>query len=367
MLLMTPGPTPVPEDIRYQMATPSIHHRTKEFELIFKQTKELLIELFNMKDVLMLSSSGTGAMESAITNFSRKKVLTINSGKFGERFSKICSAFDIDYVELKYSWDTPANLQDILDEIKNDSSIETIAIQICESSGGIRHPIEQISKEVKKVNPNIVVIADGITAIGVEYIDTSNIDVLICGSQKSFMLPPGLSMVGISQFAISQLETNQKGYYFNLYSEYKKQQQFTTAYTATTTLIIGLLGVLKKMKVVGFEKLYKKTELRARSTREALVDIGFKIYPKVSANSMTTIIDENNANSIRAILKEKFNVNIAGGQDHLKGKIFRINHMGFVEDYEACWAINALELSLDALGIRSFDGSANKKFMRNLL
>jgi aspartate aminotransferase-like enzyme len=367
MLLMTPGPTPVPEDIRYLMAIPSIHHRTPEFEAIFKETKELLIEMFDMQDVLMLSSSGTGAMEASVTNLANKKVLTINSGKFGERFGKICEAFDIDYKELKYDWDRPANVQDIEEAINNDSDIDCVAIQICESAGGLRHPVEQIAKAVKDINSDIMIIADGITAVGVEKIDVCNIDALLCGSQKSFMLPPGLSMLGLSKKAISKLEDQNRGYYLNLYSEYKKQQQFTTAYTAATTLIIGLLGILQSMKKEGFDKHYKKTERRAVATREALISIGLKIYPKAPANAMTTIIDETNANKIRSILKSDFSINVAGGQDHLKGKIFRVNHMGFVKDYETSWFVNSVEMALDRLGIRKFDGTANRVFLGQLL
>jgi aspartate aminotransferase-like enzyme len=235
---------------------------------------------------------------------------------------------------------------------------------VCESAGGLRHPVEDIAKAVKVINKDIMIIADGITAVGVEKIDTTHIDALITGSQKALMLPPGLAMIGFSNEAVAKIEESSKGYYFNLASEIKKQKTNTTAYTAATTLIIGLGSILGKLKEIGFENLYEKTAIRAKATREALKAIGLEIYPTSPANAMTTIYCEE-SNGVRKILKEKFDLNIAGGQDHLKGKIFRINHMGLVNDYEASWAVNAIEMALSELDIREFDGTANKVFMEN--
>lgn len=360
-MLLTPGPTPVPEFARKAMSDITIHHRTAEFEAIFKKARDLLIEIYGMSEVLMLASSGTGAMEACVTNLTRTKALTINSGKFGERFGKICKSFNIDYTEIKNEWDTPVSVEAVVEAIKKDSAIDAIFIQVCESAGGLRHPVEQIAAEVKKINPDIMIVADAITALGVEKVDTSNIDALITGSQKAFMLPPGLAMIGLSSKAVSKIEEKPAGYYFNLASELKNQRKNTTAYTAATTLIIGLGAILDKFKEIGFDNLYKNTVLRAKATREALKAIGFEIYPKNPASAMTTVFTEK-SNEIRKILKNKYQVDIAGGQDHLSGKIFRINHMGLVEDFEASWAVNAIELVLDDLGIRSFDGTANKVF-----
>lgn len=360
-MLLTPGPTPVPEFARKAMSDITIHHRTAEFEAIFKKARDLLIEIYGMSEVLMLASSGTGAMEACVTNLTRTKALTINSGKFGERFGKICKSFNINYTEIKNEWDTPVSAEAVVEAIKKDSAIDAIFIQVCESAGGLRHPVEQIAAEVKKINPDIMIVADAITALGVEKVDTSNIDALITGSQKAFMLPPGLAMIGLSSKAVSKIEEKPAGYYFNLASELKNQRKNTTAYTAATTLIIGLGAILDKFKEIGFDNLYKNTALRAKATREALKAIGFEIYPKNPASAMTTVFTEK-SNEIRKILKNKYQVDIAGGQDHLSGKIFRINHMGLVEDFEASWAVNAIELVLDDLGIRSFDGTANKVF-----
>ena len=365
MILLTPGPTPVPEAIRQAMAVETIHHRTPEFEEIFKETREIAKKIFKTKEILMLASSGTGAMEASVINFCKKKALVVNSGKFGERFSKIVKAYGKDLVELKYEWDTPASVEDVVNAIKEDKEIDTICIQISESAGGLRHPVEEIAKAVKAINPNIIIIADGITAVLVEPMYPENIDVLIAGSQKAFMLPPGLALIGLNDKAIEKLDSDGGvGYYLNLKSELDKQRNNTTAYTAPTTLIIGLNAVFKAVFKYGVFATFLDTYTRAKATREALTSIGLTIYPKSPALSMSTIYTEK-SNEIRKILKDKYQVNIAGGQDHLKGKIFRINHMGHIPIYESVWAVNAVELALDELGIRAFDGTANRVYLEN--
>ena len=360
MLLFTPGPTPVPENIRQAMAKETIHHRTPEFSKIFKEARELLLELLKTDEVVMLSSSGTGAMEASVTNLCHKKALTINAGKFGERFGKICQAHNIKHIELKYDWDTPCDVDEVERVVKENSDIDAIFLQICESSGGLRHPVEEVAKRVKEIRDDIIVVADGITAVGVEPIDTTNIDALIAGSQKALMLPPGLAMIGLSQRAIEKIGSG-KGFYFNLANELKKQKDATTAFTPATTIIIGLREILKEIKKYGFEYLYEETNKRALATREALKAIGLKIYPKKPANSMTAIFDED-AEEIRNILKTRYGVNIAGGQEHLKGKLFRINHMGLIKPYEAAWVVNAIERALDGIGRLKYSGIANKIF-----
>ena len=318
MLLFTPGPTPVPQNVRNAMSDETMHHRTPEFESIFEKTRKHLFNLFKTDEVVMLSSSGTGAMESAVINLCHKTLLNVNSGKFGERFGKIAQANGLGSVELKNEWNTPISVDAVLEAIKENSDIDAIAVQISESAGGLRHPVEELASAVKKINPNIMIIADGITAVGVEKIDVTNIDCLIAGSQKALMLPPGLSILGLSNSAIEKIGSG-KGYYLNLASEIKSQRKNTTAYTAATTLIIGLLEVLESIeKSGGIEKLYSDTQLRAQAVTSALESIGLHIYPKSPAKSMTTIDDEN-ASEIRTMLKEEFDVNVAGGQDHLKG------------------------------------------------
>lgn len=360
MLLFTPGPTPVPETVRQAMATATLHHRTPEFEAIFKEAREKLLALYGMDDVVMLASSGTGAMEACVDNLTQSKILTVNSGKFGERFGKIAAACGLAHQEIVNEWDTPVTVEAVMDIIKKDDTIDAFAVQVSESAGGLRHPVEAIAKAIKAHNPKIAVIADGITAVGVEPIDTTHIDALIAGSQKALMLPPGLAMIGLSSAAVEKIGSG-SGYYLNLASEIKKQRQNTTAYTAPTTLIIGLNAILDEINAKGVDTLYDETKRRGLATKAALEAIGLKSYPKSPAASMTTIIDEK-ANEIRNILKTDYEVNVAGGQDHLKGKIFRINHMGLIPVYEAAWVVNAIELAMDKLGVRSYDATASAVF-----
>jgi len=361
MLLFTPGPTPVPESVRLAMATPTLHHRTPEFEAIFAETRELLFNLFATDEVIMLASSGTGAMEAAVTNLCNDTLLSVNSGKFGERFGKIALASGLKNIEIKHEWDTPASVEEMVAAVKANPAIDAIAIQISESAGGLRHPVEEIAAAVKAINPDIMVIADGITAIGVERINVQNIDCVIAGSQKALMLPPGLALLGLSNAAIEKIGEG-KGYYLNLASEIKKQKQNTTAYTAVTTLIIGLRAILQEIEAKGgISILFCDTARRAKATRFALEALGLHSYPNTPARSMTTI-DDVNAKEIRDLLKTDFGVNVAGGQDHLKGKIFRINQMGLIDTYEMVWVVNAVELALAKLGRRDFDGTASRVF-----
>jgi len=361
MLLFTPGPTPVPESIRLAMAEPTLHHRTPEFEAIFEETRKELFKLFKTDEVVMLATSGTGAMEAAVINLCHNTLLNVNAGKFGERFGKIAQAHGLQSVELKYEWNTPTSVEDVLEALQKNPSVDAIAVQISESAGGLRHPVEAIAAAVKKVRPDVMIIADGITAIGVEKIDVSNIDAVLAGSQKALMLPPGLAILGLSNVAIEKIAEG-KGYYLNLATEIKNQRKNTTAWTAATTLTIGLNAILKEIDAQGgLDKLYKETAARAVATQGALKALGLHIYPTTPANSMTTIDDEH-ASEIRNILKNDYEVNVAGGQDHLKGKIFRINQMGLIKTYEISWVVNAVELALAKLGRRAYDGTANKVF-----
>jgi len=361
MLLFTPGPTPVPQNVRNAMSDETMHHRTPEFELIFEKTRKHLFNLFGTDEVVMIASSGTGAMEAAVINLCKNTLLSVNSGKFGERFGKIATAHGLKNVEIKNEWDTPVSVEAILNVVKENSDIDAIAVQISESAGGLRHPVEELAEAVKAINPHIMIIADGITAVGVERIKVENIDCLIAGSQKALMLPPGLAILGLSNMAIEKIGSG-VGYYLNLASEIKKQRQNTTAYTAATTLIIGLLEVLETIeKEGGIGVLYCNTARRAKATRAALEAIGLHSYPEVPAKSMTTI-DDADAAKIRTALKEEYGVNVAGGQDHLKGKIFRINQMGLIPTYESVWVVNAIELILHRMGRLEYSGLASKVY-----
>ncbi|WP_334081510.1 alanine--glyoxylate aminotransferase family protein [Helicobacter typhlonius] len=362
MLLFTPGPTPVPESIRNAMSEPTLHHRTPEFEAIFAKAREGLLKMLKMPEVLMLASSGSGAMEACVCTFTQNKVLSINSGKFGERFGKIAKAHKIPYKEIVNEWNTPASVESVLEILKNEKDIDCFCIQMCESAGGLRHPVEEIAQAIKAHNPRIVVVVDAITAMGVEEIDTTYIDALIGGSQKAFMLPPGLSIIGLSHYAIELANERNIGFYFNLKTELKNQAQNTTAWTAPTTIITGLA---KYFELVNgdFKGIYEKTKARSLATHKALESLGLRIYPKNPALAMNTIYDEANAAPLRKILKNEFGINAAGGQDKLKTSIVRFNQMGLIALNESVWVVNAIELALERLNLRKFDGTGNKVFL----
>jgi len=365
MILATPGPVEVPFFAQEAILGETIHHRTPEFKEIMEKTLSLFKNLVNLPDAVFLASSGSGAMEAALTNITKKKALTINAGKFGERWGKIAKAHNIEFSQLCYEWNTPANVEDIISSIKSDNEIDSFYIQVSESAGGLRHPVEEIASEIKKINPDIMVVADGITAVGVEKIDTTNIDVLITGSQKALMLPPGLAMIGFSETAVKRIG-NGKGYYFNLANEIKKQREFSTSFTPATTLIIALKTVLEKVtNEIGLDNLYAKTAKRHNALLKSLEAIGLNIYPSTPAKSMVAVYSQQ-AEEIRTIMKNKFEVNMAGGQDHLKGKLFRINNMGLIEDYKMLWIVNSIEMTLEELNIRKFDGTAAKIFSEKI-
>ncbi|GHR13679.1 putative aminotransferase [Helicobacter pylori] len=364
MLLFTPGPVAINEEMRSSFSQPMPHHRTKDFEKIFQSVRENLKKMTGLEEALLLSSSGTGAMEASVVALCQKELLFVNAGKFGERFGKIAKAHSIKAHELVYEWDTPAQVDGILNALKANPNIDAFCIQACESSGGLRHPVEKIAQAIKETNPNVFVIVDAITALGVEPLEITHVDALIGGSQKAFMLPPAMSLIALSQKAIERIEERNVGFYFNLKSELKNQRNNTTSYTAP---ILHTLGLQRYFELVqnlgGFEALYKETKRVALATQKAVLALGLKIFPKSPSLSMTTIINEH-AKELRNLLKEKYQVQFAGGQEPYKDVLIRINHMGIIPVYKSAYALSALELALNDLNLREFDGVANTTFLK---
>ncbi len=364
MLLFTPGPVAINEEMRSSFSQPMPHHRTKDFEKIFQSVRENLKKMTGLEEVLLLNSSGTGAMEASVLSLCQKELLFVNAGKFGERFGKIAKAHSLKAHELVYEWDTPAQVDGVLNALKANPNIDAFCIQACESSGGLRHPIEKIAQAIKETNPNVFVIVDSITALGVEPLEITHVDALIGGSQKAFMLPPAMSLIALSQKAIECIEERDVGFYFNLKSELKNQRNNTTSYTAP---ILHTLGLQRYFELVqnlgGFEALYKETKRVALATQKAVLALGLKIFPKSPSLSMTTIVSEH-AKALRNLLKEKYQVQFAGGQEPYKDILIRINHMGIIPVYKSAYALNALELALNDLDLREFDGAANTTFLK---
>ncbi|GAA8313729.1 alanine--glyoxylate aminotransferase family protein [Helicobacter pylori] len=364
MLLFTPGPVAINEEMRSSFSQPMPHHRTKDFEKIFQSVRENLKKMTGLEEVLLLSSSGTGAMEASVVALCQKELLFVNAGKFGERFGKIAKAHSIKAHELVYEWDTPAQVDGILNAFKANPNIDAFCIQACESSGGLRHPVEKIAQAIKETNPNVFVIVDAITALGVEPLEITHVDALIGGSQKAFMLPPAMSLIALSQKAIERIEERNVGFYFNLKSELKNQRNNTTSYTAPILHTLGLQCYFELVQNLGgFEALYKETKRVALAAQKAVLALGLKIFPKSPSLSMTTIINEH-AKELRNLLKEKYQVQFAGGQEPHKDTLIRINHMGIIPVYKSAYALNALELALNDLNLREFDGVANTTFLK---
>ncbi|MDR1451338.1 MAG: aminotransferase class V-fold PLP-dependent enzyme [Helicobacteraceae bacterium] len=362
MLLMTPGPTPSPEFLRRAMSGESIHHRTPEFEAIFARVRDRLKRFMQASEIVLLAGTGSGAMEAALTHLCAKRALTINAGKFGERWTKIAKAFGKNPLELTYEWNAPAKVEDVENALKNNGDVDALFIQVCESAGGLRHPVEAIAKAAKAARKDIFVVADGITAVGAEKFEVANIDALIAGSQKAFMLPPGLAAIGLSQKAAEHIETTGgAGFYFNLATELKNQRKNTTAWTAATTLVQGLDAFFARLDQIGEDNFYADTLRRRDAGTAALRAIGAHIYPLAPAPSMFSVLHPQAA-KLRKWMKSEAHVNVGGGQDHLKETLLRVSNMGFVSPNEIAWSLNALEMAMDKLGARKYDGNANARF-----
>ena len=357
--LLSPGPTAVPERVLLKMGEPMIHHRTPQFSAIFAEVKKDLKYLFQTEqEVLILASSGTGAMESAITNlFSRgDKVLFINAGKFGERWGQISKTYGLEPVELKVEWGQTVEVAAVKDILDKDPQIKAVLMQASETSTTVAHPVKELAQLTKDRDTLIVV--DGITAVGVSDLpmDDLGIDVLISGSQKAFMLPPGLAFIALSEKAWGFAEKSDiPKYYFDLKKENKNQiaGKDTTAYTPAVTLIIGLAEVLTMVREEGLENLFKRHKVLADATRAAIKALGLKpLAPESPADSATgAFVPEGvDGGKLVKFLRDTMGVTLAGGQDHLKGKIIRIAHLGYYDTFDIIIAISAIEMALKKFG-----------------
>jgi len=345
--LMAPGPTPIPEHVLTEMANPIRHHRTPGFEEVIKEVEEGLKWLYQTKnDVIMLASSGTGAMEAAIVNTCKpgESVLVVNAGKFGERFGKIAKAYKMSVDMIDVEWGKAVS-PSIIKEKLATREYRAVCVQASETSTAVEHPIKEISEIVRKYDQTVLIV-DGITALGVINLPTDEwgIDLLICGSQKALMLPPGLATLSVSEKAWKLIENNDgPRFYFNLKAERKSLHQNTTAWTPSVSLIMGLRQVLKDMREEGLENMFKRHAVMAESIREAAKAIGLKLYaPDAPATSVTSVCtpDAIDSGKIVKALRNEYNMTIANGQDQIKGKIFRIGHLGYYDmlDMVSVWA-----------------------------
>lgn len=369
--LMAPGPTPVPEEVLLAMAAPLPHHRTPVFEKIVAEVQGKLKWLHQTKnDVIVLASSGSGGMEAALVNTvnAGERVLVVNGGKFGERFGKIAKAYGFVVDEIQVTWGhavQPAEIEKML--AQND--YRAVCVQASETSTGVAHPVQAIAALVKKY-PNTILIVDAITALGVINLPTDDwgLDVVVCGSQKALMLPPGIATVSLSDKAWALVEKNKTPkFYFNLKAERKALAGNTTAWTPAVSLMIGLNKALDLMQAEGLQNMFARHEKLAGSIRAAAVAIGLKLYaPESPANSVTAVLTPEGVSSSKVVkgLRDLYNITIADGQDDAKGKIFRIGHLGHYDmlDMVSVWA--AVERQLFDLGYKFEMGRGVAEIMK---
>jgi aspartate aminotransferase-like enzyme len=354
--LLSPGPTPIPNEVALAMSETMIHHRTPQFNSVFDEAREGLKILFGTtNDVLILASSGTGAMEASVANLFSPgdKVLVVNGGKFGERWLNISNAFGLEPIDMKVEWGQAVKMADVEKQLKANPDLRGVMIQASETSTTVLHPIQEIATLTKN-GPLLLV--DGVTAVGVVNLpqDQWQIDVLVTGSQKALMLPPGLGFVALSDRAWERTkQAKLPRFYFDLNLERKNQQKGSGAFTPAVSLIFGLRASLKMLQREGLANVYARHDRMSRATRAAASALGLGLLaPKSPSPAATGIylpagID---ADQVLDYLRDKMNVTRAEGQDQLKGKAIRIAHVGYMGAFDVITAIAALEMALRKFG-----------------
>jgi aspartate aminotransferase-like enzyme len=354
--LLSPGPTPIPNEVALAMSETMIHHRTPQFNKIFDEARESLKKLFGTQnDVLMLASSGTGAMEASVANLFSPgdKVLVINGGKFGERWLNISNAYGLNPIEMKVEWGQAVKVAEVEKQLKANPDLQGVMIQASETSTTVLHPIKEIAKLTQN-GPLFLV--DGVTAVGVVSLplDAWSIDVLVTGSQKALMLPPGLGFIALSDRAWEKTkQAKLPRFYFDLNLERKNQQKGSGAFTPAVSLIFGVRASLQMIEREGLANVYARHDRLCRATRAAATALGLKLLAPDSPSPAATGIYLPNgidADAVLEYLRDKMNVTLAEGQDQLKGKAIRIAHIGYMGAFDVITAIAALEMALRKFG-----------------
>ncbi len=357
--LLSPGPTAVPERVLLRMAHPMIHHRTPQFSAIFAETKRMLEQVYQTSnDALMLASSGSGAMEAAITNLCSPgdTIIFVNGGKFGERWGKIAAKYGVNAVEIKVEWGNAVDVADVEAALNANPEAKGVFLQASETSTTTEHPVREVARLTAN-RDGCVTVVDAITALGVINMpmDDWGLDVVITGSQKALMLPPGLAMIALSDKAWGLTESATcPNFYFDLVTERKNQQagKDTTAWTPAASLVIGLNEVLKMIFEEGLENLFARHALLAKATRAGVAALGMKPVSTAPATSATgAFVPEGvDGGAFVKYLRDTMGVTFAGGQDHLKGKIIRIAHLGYYDVFDITMAMSAIEIALNRFG-----------------
>ena len=356
--LFTPGPTMVPPEVSLAEAQPMIHHRTPQFSQIFYELSEDLKYLFQTKtgEVYTLMSSGTGAMEACVANVLSKgdKALVITAGKFGERWVELCKCFGIETVVVSVEYGKGVEPSRVEEVLKKNSEIKVVFATQSETSTGALHDIKAISQIVKKYGALIVV--DAITGIGVHkfLMDEWNIDVAVTGSQKGCMLPPGLAFVCVNSGAWEVVEKGDlPRYYWDFRKMRKNLKNKTTPFTPAVSLVMAMKTAMEMIKKEGIENVWARHERLANATREGVKALGLELFAGNSSSNVLTAIKAPEGVDVDKIIKklrDETGVTFTGGQDSLKGKMMRIGHMGYVNDFDIILAISALEKGLHEAG-----------------
>ena len=355
--LFTPGPTPLLPAAQFAMAAADIHHRTPEFRALFQKVlAQLKVFVGTQNDVLLLSCSGTGAMEASVSNLTSPgdRVLVLTAGKFGERWVGLAKAFgcEVDLVEAPYG--QTFNLAEVKKALKPGT--RALFMQASETSTAVSHDVEAVARLIKEVAPETLLIVDGITGLGTTHFDVDGwgIDVLIGGSQKAVMIPPGLAYLSVSEKAWAAMENSKNPrYYFDLRKERKNASKGESAYTPAVALIAGLGaaldyiagqagGDLEKGRIA----LVNNAITNAAATRAGLVALGFTLFAPTAPSAAATAVavpEGMDSSEVVKALKTRFAAVIANGQGEMKGKIFRIAHLGFFDYLDTIALLGAME------------------------
>ncbi|NES04992.1 MAG: alanine--glyoxylate aminotransferase family protein [Okeania sp. SIO2F4] len=369
LMLMIPGPTPVPETALLAMAKHPIGHRSGDFSKIMAEVTENLKWLHQTKnDVLILASSGTGAMEAGIINFLSPgdRVLCGCNGKFGDRWAEVATAYGLNVEKITAEWGKPLDTEEFRQQLEadKDKQIKAVILTHSETSTGVLNDVETINNYVK-AHGEALIIVDAVTSLGAVNlpVDELGLDVVASGSQKGYMIPPGLAFVAVGAKAWTAYETAKlPRYYLDLGKYRKDAAKNTTPFTPPVNLFFALQATLRMMQTEGLENIFARHERLKNATRAAVKALGLPLLgPDAVASSAVTAVappPEVEAEKVRAVMKKRFDIALAGGQDHLKGKIFRIGHLGFVCERDILNAIAALEATLGELGYESFTSGA---------
>lgn len=356
MRIFTPGPTPLPEEVKLSQAKDIIHHRTPEFSQIFKEVSLNLKYVFQTEnDVLTFAASGTGAMEAVIANLLSPgdKVLVVRGGKFGERWGEVGEAFGLNVIGMDVEWGKAPQPKQIEKKMNTNKGIKAVFTQLVETSTGVRYDIESIARVVSKT-PAVLVV-DAISGLGAEpfFTDDWKVDVVISGSQKALMLPPGLSFASLSKKAWEMVdEATFPRYYWDFKKAASSLNKGQTPYTPAVSLVCALRESLALIKQEGLNAVLNRHRMFAHAIRRAALSLGLQIFANPPSNAVTAILVPSGieGEKLREKLRTDFGVLVAGGQGRLSGRILRIAHMGWMDKLDIIGVISALETSLSRLG-----------------